>query len=149
MNEYFIDTGEYLEHYGVKGQRWGVRRNKNKTRISRRQKRYNKMPIEKKVNKANYYQNYRDSWKAFNAPTYINPTTHRETKNIPMLMLKYGAYPVYKIGAHQFNSRGRKFLELAEQDESIASVPINRVFIYNGAEYRTKGKRFYTKESAS
>lgn len=26
MNEYFIDTGEYLEHYGVKGQRWGVRK---------------------------------------------------------------------------------------------------------------------------
>lgn len=30
MNEYFIDTGEYLEHYGVKGQRWGVRK-KRKT----------------------------------------------------------------------------------------------------------------------
>ena len=26
MNEYFIDTGEYLEHYGIKGQRWGVRK---------------------------------------------------------------------------------------------------------------------------
>lgn len=26
MNEYFIDTGEYLEHHGVKGQRWGVRK---------------------------------------------------------------------------------------------------------------------------
>lgn len=30
MNEYFIDTGEYLEHHGVKGQRWGVRK-KRKT----------------------------------------------------------------------------------------------------------------------
>ena len=26
MNEYFIDTGEYLEHHGIKGQRWGVRK---------------------------------------------------------------------------------------------------------------------------
>lgn len=26
MNEYFIDTGGYLEHHGVKGQRWGVRK---------------------------------------------------------------------------------------------------------------------------
>lgn len=26
MNEYFIDTGEYLEHHGVKGQRWGIRK---------------------------------------------------------------------------------------------------------------------------
>lgn len=26
MNEYFIYTGEYLEHYGIKGQRWGVRK---------------------------------------------------------------------------------------------------------------------------
>lgn len=29
MNEYFIDTGEYLEHYGVKGQRWGVRKKRD------------------------------------------------------------------------------------------------------------------------
>lgn len=38
MNEYFIDTGEYLEHYGVKGQRWGVRK---KRKISGT-KRFNK-----------------------------------------------------------------------------------------------------------
>lgn len=35
MNEYFIDTGEYLEHYGVKGQRWGVRK-KRKTSGTKR-----------------------------------------------------------------------------------------------------------------
>lgn len=29
MNEYFIDTGEYLEHHGVKGQRWGVRKKRD------------------------------------------------------------------------------------------------------------------------
>lgn len=29
MNEYFIDTGEYLEHYGIKGQRWGVRKKRD------------------------------------------------------------------------------------------------------------------------
>lgn len=26
MNEYFIDTGDYLEHHGIKGMRWGVRK---------------------------------------------------------------------------------------------------------------------------
>ena len=35
MNEYFIDTGEYLEHHGVKGQRWGVRK-KRKTSAGNR-----------------------------------------------------------------------------------------------------------------
>lgn len=35
MNEYFIDTGEYLEHHGVKGQRWGVRK-KRKTSGTKR-----------------------------------------------------------------------------------------------------------------
>ena len=35
MNEYFIDTGEYLEHYGIKGQRWGVRK-KRKTSGTKR-----------------------------------------------------------------------------------------------------------------
>lgn len=35
MNEYFIDTGEYLEHHGVKGQRWGVRK-KRKTSAGKR-----------------------------------------------------------------------------------------------------------------
>ena len=35
MNEYFIDTGEYLEHHGVKGQRWGVRK-KRKTSGAKR-----------------------------------------------------------------------------------------------------------------
>lgn len=29
MNEYFIDTGEYLEHHGIKGQRWGVRKKRD------------------------------------------------------------------------------------------------------------------------
>ena len=35
MNEYFIDTGEYLEHHGIKGQRWGVRK-KRKTSGTKR-----------------------------------------------------------------------------------------------------------------
>lgn len=38
MNEYFIDTGEYLEHHGIKGQRWGVR----KKRETSGGKRFNK-----------------------------------------------------------------------------------------------------------
>lgn len=41
MNEYFIDTGEYLEHHGIKGQRWGVRK-KRETSGGRR---FNKSKI--------------------------------------------------------------------------------------------------------
>ena len=56
MNEYFIDTGEYLEHYGVKGQRWGVRK-KRKTSGT---KRFNKSKTNASSSASAAIQSLRD-----------------------------------------------------------------------------------------
>lgn len=56
MNEYFIDTGEYLEHHGVKGQRWGVRK-KRKTSGT---KRFNKSKTNASYSASAAIQSLRD-----------------------------------------------------------------------------------------
>lgn len=56
MNEYFIDTGEYLEHHGVKGQRWGVRK-KRKTSGT---KRFNKSKTNASSSASAAIQSLRD-----------------------------------------------------------------------------------------
>lgn len=56
MNEYFIDTGEYLEHYGIKGQRWGVRK-KRKTSGT---KRFNKSKTNASSSASAAIQSLRD-----------------------------------------------------------------------------------------
>lgn len=131
MNEYFIDTGEYLEHHGIKGQRWGVR----KKRDTSGRKRFSgsaSATIQSLRNKRNAQKIARFKAKEAKAKEQLKVTTAKNKAKAAEANLKAAK----KNKATTVNSEELKKMTVDEQKQAILKQRSGKA-IYKNADLFT------------
>lgn len=131
MNEYFIDTGEYLEHHGIKGQRWGVR----KKRDTSGRKRFSgsaSATIQSLRNKRNAQKIARFKAKETKAKEQLKVTTAKNKAKAAEANLKAAK----KNKATTVNSEELKKMTVDEQKQAILKQRSGKA-IYKNADLFT------------
>lgn len=139
MNEYFIDTGEYLEHYGIKGQRWGVRKRRKTSggkRFIRSKNNYSSSAsatIQSLRNKRNAQKIARFKAKEAKAKEQLKVTTAKNKAKAAEANLKAAK----KNKATTVNSEELKKMTVDEQKQAILKQRSGKALYKNADLFTT------------